>query len=232
MNLHCLQHVPFEGPGKIADWAAAHGHAFGHTHLHRGEQPPDPGAVDWLVVMGGPMNVYEYRNHPWLRAEKRFLEQIIGRQKTVLGICLGAQLLADVLGAKVYQNGEKEIGWLPITFPPGPEPRRFFPGISGELTAFHWHGDTFDLPAGAVQLAASTGCPHQAFVADRRLVGLQFHIEVTAAGVDALFQHCRGDLTPGRFVQSPEEILRAEPHERAAHLALTNLLDELERSAR
>ena len=163
LNIHCLQHVPFEGPASIGDWISARGHRLTTTHLYCREVLPLLETVDWIVVMGGPMNVYEYRLHPWLREAKRFLAAALEANKTILGVCLGAQLLADVLGAKVYQNAEKEIGWLPISLRSGSGTDLFFPGAPRELMVFHWHGDTFDLPAGADWLASSVGCAHQAF---------------------------------------------------------------------
>lgn len=140
LNVHCLQHVPFEGPFGIADWLTARGHRLTFTHLYRGETLPAVENIDWLVIMGGPMNIYEHRIHPWLLEEKLFIDKAIRAGKTVLGVCLGAQLIADVVGGKVYQNMEKEIGWLPITF--NDEATRFFAGAPKETTVFHWHGDS------------------------------------------------------------------------------------------
>lgn len=205
MKVHAFQHVPFEGLGEIAPWLRDNGHRVTHTEFFHYDALPDPDDVDWLIVMGGPMNVYEYRSHPWLRVEKRFIEQILAQDKCVLGICLGAQLIADVLGAKVYQNQEKEIGRFPITWRPAAEP--FVGSTEPSRDAFHWHGDTFDLPAGATLLAESAGCRHQAFNHGPRVVGLQFHLEMNDSGVIDLVQNCRHDLTTGRFVRSEAEIL-------------------------
>ena len=174
------------------------------------------------------MNVYEYRFHPWLREEKRFLERALSAGKTVLGVCLGAQLLADVLGARVYQNSEKEIGWLPISLRPGQMTDRLFPGAPPELTVFHWHGDTFDLPVGASCLASSAGCQHQAFAFGDRVVGLQFHIESTASSVAALVEHCGTELTEGRFIQPSAEIAANNSHFLANEKLLNALLGEME----
>jgi GMP synthase-like glutamine amidotransferase len=153
LNIHCLLHIPFEGPASIGDWISARGHRLTTTHLYRGEVLPSLEAVDWIVVMGGPINVYEYRLHPWLREEKNFLAGALEANKTILGVCLGAQLPADVLGARVYEDAEREIGWLPISLRSGSATNLFFPGAPRELTAFHWHGDTFDLPPEADWLA-------------------------------------------------------------------------------
>src|SRR4051812_36082961 len=114
MRIHSLEHQAAEGPGKIADWAAARGHSIARTALYADEALPALEAFDVLVVMGGGMNIYQYRDYPWLPMEKAFLRRAIYAGKPILGICLGAQLLADVLGGKVYQNPEKEIGWFPV----------------------------------------------------------------------------------------------------------------------
>jgi GMP synthase-like glutamine amidotransferase len=224
MNVHVLQHVSFEGLGEIEPWMHAHGHRASTTQFFRNERLPDPLGIDWLVVMGGPMNVYEYRNYPWLREEKRFIETAIRQGKRVLGICLGAQLIADALGAKVYQNEEKEIGWFPITL--RPEARSFFEGCPSTLEVFHWHGDTFDLPSGAAWLAESEGCKHQAFSYGQNVIALQFHLEMNATAVQNLLEHCHADLTPGPFVQPTEEITRRDGTE--SRMALSRLLDSLE----
>jgi GMP synthase (glutamine-hydrolysing) len=228
MNVHILQHVSFEGPGEIEPWMRARGHHLTHTHFFRGEHLPDSHAVDWLIVMGGPMNIYEYRNHPWLRDEKRFIERVISRDKCVLGVCLGAQLIADVLGARVYQNYEKEIGWFPIQWHSGAA--HLVPHGSSRLEVFHWHGDTFDIPEGGALLADSEGCRHQGFSYGSNVVGLQFHLEMNASGIEALIEHGRADLTArGRFVQTEEEIKRHQPRDTTA--VLGHLLGTLERGA-
>jgi GMP synthase (glutamine-hydrolysing) len=231
LNIHCLQHVPFEGPASIGDWISACGHRLTTTHLYRGEVLPSLQAVDWIVIMGGPMNVYEYRIHPWLRAEKNFLTGALEAGKTILGVCLGAQLLADVLGAKVYQNREKEIGWLPISLRSGSGTDLFFPGAQRELTVFHWHGDTFDLPPEADWLASSEGCAHQAFAFGQRVVGLQFHIETTPSSVAALIEHCGNELTEGRFIQTASRITEDRAHFSLNQQVLQTLLEQLEAKA-
>ena len=136
MNVHCLQHAAGEGIGKIGDWIRERGHALSESHLYRpGPALPEVDALDFLVIMGGGMNVYEYRNHPWLPDEKRFIERAIDGGKAVLGICLGAQLIADVLGVKVYQNAEFEIGWFPVRFNDAAHSHPLFEKFPRELTA-------------------------------------------------------------------------------------------------
>ena len=225
MRIHYLQHVASEGIGRIGDWACQNGHSTGGTHLYLGEALPDVDAIDWLVIMGGPMNIYEYRNHPGLREEKRFIERAISSGKTVLGICLGAQLVADVLGAKIYQNPEIEIGWFPVRFGDNRKSAPAFEKFPAEMTVLHWHGDTFDLPGGAMHLAESDGCTNQAFAFGRNVIGLQFHIEVGAEEVADWFD----DPVPasGRFIQTREQIAKGGHHAGATRTALNAMLDAL-----
>src|ERR1017187_27962 len=228
LNIHGLQHVPFEGPASVGDWISARDHRLTTTHLYRREVLPSLESVDWIVVMGGPMNVYEYRLHPWLREEKRFLAAALEANKSILGVCLGAQLLADVLGAKIYQNAEKEIGWLPISLRPGTRTDLFFPDAPREFSVFHWHGDTFDLPVGADWLASSVGCAHQAFAFGERVVGLQFHLETTPSAVAALIEHCANELTEGSFIQTTARIAENRAHYGMNQRVLKTLLEHLE----
>ena len=136
-----------------------------------------------------------------------------------------------MLGAKVYQNAEKEIGWLPISLRSGTGTDRFFPGAPRELTVFHWHGDTFDLPAEADWLASSAGCAHQAFAFGERVIGLQFHLETTPSSVAALIEHCGNELTEGRFIQTAARIIEDRAHFRMNQLVLNTLLGQLEAKA-
>jgi GMP synthase-like glutamine amidotransferase len=224
MRIHSLEHQSAEGPGKILDWAKARGHAVTNTALYANETPPALDAFDLLVVMGGGMNIYQHRDHPWLVSEKEFLRRAIDAGKPILGICLGAQLLADVLGAKVYQNPEKEIGWFPVEITDRSAPLSSFPA---RMNVMHWHGDTFDLPAGARLVAESAGCPRQAFVFGDRVVGLQFHLEMGPVQVADLANVSMEELVPARYVQSPAELTETPADLEESHQALFALLDEL-----
>jgi GMP synthase-like glutamine amidotransferase len=219
MHAHLFQHVPFEGLGSIGPWLEARRAHVTATRFFADGALPDADAVDLLVVMGGPMSINDEGLHPWLIAEKRFIAQAIRRGKAVLGVCLGAQLIAAALGARVYPNGEKEIGWFPVhgqrareTFPAAVVPSFRFPE---ESLVFHWHGETFDLPTGAVHLARSGACRNQAFQYGRRVIGMQFHLEMTPQAVCELVDNGRDELIPVRCVQSAAEILSA-PLERYA----------------
>jgi GMP synthase-like glutamine amidotransferase len=208
MRIHYLQHVPFEGPGSLERWALSNGHTRSTTRLYDGELPAKLEEIDALVILGGPMNVYEEERHPWLVTEKAFIKQALESDRLILGICLGAQLIADVLRAKVYRNQHKEIGWFPVELTDQARESPIFGELPSKFTAFHWHGDTFDLPPGATHIAKSEGCSNQAFVFDSgRVVGLQFHLEWTRAILAETLRDCAGDLSEGRYVQSPDEML-------------------------
>ena len=211
MRIHYLQHVPFEGPGSLERWALSNGHTLSANRLYDGELPATLEDVDALVVLGGPMNVYEEERHPWLVKEKILIKQAIESDIPALGICLGAQLIADILGARVYRNQHKEIGWFPLELTNEARESHMFGDLPTEFTALHWHGDTFDLPPGATHIARSEGCPNQAFVFDsERVVGLQFHLEWTPAILAETLRNCAEDLTEGKYVQSLNEILGHE----------------------
>ncbi len=204
MNIHYFQHVPFEGLGSIADWVNVPGHKVTATRFYEDNRLPFVDICDMLIVMGGPMGVHDEKQYPWLKKEKKFIEKAITKGKKVVGVCLGAQLIADVLGAKVYKNKEKEIGWYPVEFIPHP----FLPANPPSLTVFHWHGDTFDLPKNSVQLAKSSVCENQAFLYGEKTLGLQFHLEATEDSINAMVQNCRQELFEvGNFIQNEEEIL-------------------------
>lgn len=231
MRIRCFQHVPFEGLGLIEPWLRARGHEIVTTRWWAKDAAPDPSGYDWLIVMGGPMNVNQHRDYPWLVAEKIALAAAFAAGKRVLGICLGAQLIADVLGAKVVQNPEREIGWWPVrAAPPAADAagmRYAFPAFA---TVLHWHGDTFSLPPGATRLAESEACVQQAFAWGERVLGLQFHLEMEAAAVAEIAAACSDELIGGgRWVQSVETLSRgARQYGAAAELLLHRLLAAME----
>jgi GMP synthase (glutamine-hydrolysing) len=228
MIIHYVQHVPFETPGEITAWATREGHVVTANRVFEGEPIPEADRYDWLVVMGGPMGVGDESRYDWLTGEKRAIASAIEHGKTVVGVCLGAQLIAAVLGARVYPNATKEIGWFPVTRTKSGETHMLTRDLPGQFFAFHWHGDTFDLPAGADHLVRSEACENQMFACDGgRVVGIQFHLEMTDQGIAALVENCRGDIVSGPHVQSPDQMLGAKSLLHDAHAILHSLLDRL-----
>lgn len=222
MKLHWLQHVPFEGLGMIETWAEENEFKISCTRLYEDEELPDVDDFDWLIIMGGPMGIFDYNDYPWLTDEKEFIELAIDEEKTVLGICLGAQLIADVLGANVYPGPVKEIGWFPIHRCEGA------PYLIPEaLTVFHWHGDTFEIPDDAVGLAVSEPGINQGFIYNDHVIGLQFHMETTADSLEALVQNCGHELVDAPSIQRKEEIATGLPNIKNVNVAMKNLLNDL-----
>lgn len=205
MRIHCLQHVPFEGPGCIETWAFEKGHSLSYTKFYEPHSLPEMQSFDCLIILGGHMGVHDEAQHRWLKAEKDFIEKTIIYQKKILGICLGAQLIALVLGARVTKNLEKEIGWYPVK--KEASNTEILNGISSEIVVFHWHGDTFGIPANAIRLFSSEACQNQGFSFGKKVVGLQFHLEVTEDNLQQMIAAGEGELSPGKYIQSTEQIL-------------------------
>ena len=227
MRIACLEHVPFEGPGAIAEWAVQRGHALSEVAVFR-EALPAVGSFDMLVVMGGPMGAADDEQHPWLPAERAFIREAADAGRPVIGVCLGAQLLAVALGGSITRNETPEIGWFPLEVT-GDRADTVFADWPDSLMAGHWHGDTFELPSDVAVMASSAACARQAYVArGGRAVGLQCHVEWTEAGLSALIEACGDELVPGPFVQSANELLGGVRHLATARRALFGLLDRME----
>jgi GMP synthase (glutamine-hydrolysing) len=205
IKLHVIQHVEFERPGVIVDWVKENGHELTFTYSYNGGQLPDVENVDILVILGGPMSVNAITAYDWIEPEKQFIRLCINKGKSILGICLGAQLIALALNEKVYPGPEKEIGWFPVQF--HKSLNKIFPK---ELTVFHWHGETFDIPSEAIPLCSSEAVKNQGFIYRDQAIALQFHLEVKKENVQALIENCREDITEEPYVQSEEKILSEE----------------------
>ena len=208
MHIHYLQHAAFEDAANIAAWAGARGHRLTCTRLDLDQPLPELENLDWLVIMGGPMNVDEHEIYPWLVREKELIRRVIERGLPLLGVCLGGQLISSVLGGQVTKNRQKEIGWFPVTLTAEAARSPLFAGFPRQVPAFHWHGDTFSIPPGAIRLAASEGCDNQAFQYGRNVVALQFHWDYSRQSVETMIRHCGDELIAGvRGIQQPAEML-------------------------
>ena len=195
-KIYVLQHHPVETLGTIADALEGAALAWQYVRVYDGQPVPSSmKGAGGLIVMGGPMGVYQTDRYPWLRDEMLLIEDAVKSNLPTLGVCLGAQILAAALGAKVERNPNgKEIGWHPIKLGDSAQHDRLMRGLPATLTPFHWHGDIFDLPPGAVLLASSEKTPCQAFRYGDKAYAFQFHFEVTPDGVAAMADAFAKDL--------------------------------------
>jgi GMP synthase-like glutamine amidotransferase len=177
MHIHCLQHVSFENPGTILEWITENNHTISYTCFFE-DNPilPNIDSFDALLILGGYMNVNEEEKFSWLKPEKAFIKQVTESKKKIFGICLGSQLLANVLGAKVVKGSQKEIGFFPIEF--SKKESSLFNHFEKETTVFHWHGDTFEIPENATLIASSEAFKNQGFMVRNQILAFQFHIEI------------------------------------------------------
>ncbi|GAA0314839.1 type 1 glutamine amidotransferase [Psychrobacter aestuarii] len=225
LRIHALLHVDFEDLGIIADWADTQGHTVSYTRFYQGDSLPEQADFDWLIVMGGPMSIHDESEYPWLVQEKPFIQQSIDAGKTVLGICLGSQLIAHVLGGQVAPSGVKEIGWLPITLTPAAAVHPLLNGLPSEpFTVFHWHGDGFSVPKGAIAIAESDAWMNQGFIyqssaqqdAGAYTLAWQCHFEVTTDSMNNMLAHGAAEIQSEHdnypdSVQSVDVIKTAAP---------------------
>lgn len=220
MHLTLLQHVSFETPGSILAWARQRGHTVTVHDLSRGDGLPAAQDIEALVLMGGPMSVNDEALYPWLVTEKALIRELLAQQKPLLGICLGAQLIASAQGARVYPNHTAEIGFFPIAWGDNPF------GFVGPMTVLHWHGETFDLVPGARLLARSADCLHQVVQWGPRVYGLQCHLEADADTVAAMLAHCGHELDRSGRIQTTGALqASADIHLPALQRAMAQVLD-------
>jgi len=213
MRIHCFQHVAFENLGAIALWAAENNHSITYTRFYE-HQPklPELASFDLLIVLGGYMNVDEEVHFPWLKEEKAFIKIAIEAQKKVLGICLGSQLIASALGSKVMQNKETEIGFLPLEFSAEALAHKLFNHFKNPYEVFQWHGDTFEIPENAINLASSAACKNQGFWIGDNVLAFQFHIEMTAELLHDMLDHDGHELIDNqKYIQTKAQIVAKVP---------------------
>jgi GMP synthase-like glutamine amidotransferase len=199
MRIHVLQHSELTPPGSVLDWLQLKNHRYSVVRVDKDEPLPALSETDWIIILGGKMNVDQLQEYPWLAREKLFLKEAVDAHKTCLGICLGGQLLAQTLGAEVRPNDHWETGWHPVQL-----------GVHLDqdlrLTAFHWHEDTFSLPNGAIRIATNLITENQGFMFGDHIVGLQFHPE---AKEEWIKQCAESDPYPsGPYTQNPEDVLK------------------------
>ena len=211
---------------NIEVWASEKGYPVRKTLLYESEELPLLSSFDWLVVMGGPMGANDEKQYPWLAQEKKFIRQSIATGKIVLGICLGAQLIASAMGGKVTKNPHKEIGWHKVIMADEARASPIFKDLPREFTAFQWHGDTFTVPPGARKLAYSEACNDQAFEIGRAM-GLQFHLESSKESIELLIENCGEDLADGKYVQNAGAIRSGMGNLPEIKSLLTLVLDQI-----
>lgn len=222
-----IEHVPQEGVGTISSYIQGLGGSL-TRHRQYQQQPLSASHNDYdvLVAMGGPMGVYDSDQHSWLDRELHFIREAIDQGKHVLGVCLGAQMIAKALGAEVRKNPCTEIGWFPVHFEDAFLKTRLGQGLNRQMDVLHWHGDTFSIPPGAVQVASSEACANQGFLYEGKVLGLQFHLEMGTEEVDVMTEHFKDELVPDRFVQGGEDIrARTEKCATPARQVLLSILD-------
>ncbi|MFE5321321.1 type 1 glutamine amidotransferase [Paenibacillus sp. NPDC056579] len=205
MRLLLLKHFDFDDPFCIASWAAEKGYDITVMSPPDGFRAPSLDTFELLVILGGPMSAYHDAEHPWLTEEKSFIRQAVEEGKKVLGICLGAQMLSEALGGRVYRSEHKEIGWHPVKRLRIEHP--LFSGVPEQFYSFHWHGDCFDIPEGAVSLAYSDACRVQAFAYGEQVLGLQFHLETTASCMTTMLDRWHDELADTPFIQKAEQMV-------------------------
>ncbi len=208
-----IQQVPHERLGTFEGLLKAAGCLITTLRAPVEKSWPSPSEFDGLVVLGGPQSVYEQGTYPFLARELAFLREALAAKRPILGVCLGAQLLAAALGASVTKNPQKEIGWYPVMREPGADGDPLFEPFGQTETVFQWHGDTFALPKGAVRLASSPLCNEQAFRYRDNVYGLQFHAEVTEAMIRAWMQNTgnKAELAKLKGIVDPAAIKRQTP---------------------
>ena len=225
MRIQIFQHERFESPAVIEDWIRRKKYTPAFTRFYENDRLPEIDEFDWLIVMGGPMSANDEDKYPWLKEEKQFIRKAIEERKTVLGICLGSQLIAASLGYKVYPNRFKEIGWMDVSLTQSAKDNVVFNSLPETLKVCQWHGDTFDLPDGAVLLAESVACKNQAFIYNNRVLGLQFHLEFNEKTIKDLVSNCRKELVKAEYVQTEKKILHDLTLLGSANKLLFKILD-------
>ncbi len=230
MKVQIIKHIEIEGPGTIGDFLNDDGIPYDVIDVFNGEPLPDSlSGTSAVIVLGGPMNVYEEDQYTFLKQEDRFLKEVIEKGLPTLGFCLGAQLIAKAKGALVKKNPQKEIGWFKVSVTENGSSDPLFEGFQREFDVFQWHGDTFDIPEGAVRLAESELCPNQAFRVGHNIYGLQFHVEVTDEMIYQWIDAYREEVDSLKGIVDPDQIIadtkiKSKSYKEQARLFCTNFV--------
>jgi GMP synthase-like glutamine amidotransferase len=227
MHLHWFQHDHYEDLAYIGQWALERGHKTSVTRFDLDPTLPMLENIDWLIIMGGKMGTYEESEFPWLVDEKKFIKQAIDAGKVVIGICLGSQMVAAALAAKVYKNEEPEIGFFPVQFNEFAQEDPVFKYFPKELNVLHIHNDTFDLPIGATLMASSGATTNQAFRFGKKVFAFQFHFEVTASGLPLFFNGKEERPASGKWIQDARHILESAHICESNNLLFNQVLDAI-----
>jgi len=225
-RIHCIQHIPTDDLGSIKQWISERGYSLTVSKLWESPNlPTDVNDFDWLILLGGTMSANDDHKYEWMSPEKALIREAVKADKIILGICLGAQLIASSLGAQVKRNTNKEIGWFPLVLTSHGQNSPFFKVVADQVCL--WHEDTFDIPEGGILLASSECTVNQAFVLHDSVLGVQFHPEFTYEGTKELVSSNMQEFSTGSFVQSADEFLNAEKFKGQEKMTI-NILEKLE----
>ena len=230
MRIQLIEHDPEDFTRtNISQWAAKRGYRVNQTYICSNETLPEVDSFDWLMVMGGSPHAWDEKSIPWLREEKAFLDDTVNAGKIVLGICFGAQLLAQALGGTIFPNQHREIGWYEVKLKREGRESFLFKDIPDAFVTFHWHSDHFSLPRNCKRLAYSEPTENQAFICqDRPLVGLQFHPEYTRQMVIYYAREHSQDWISSDYVSTNDEVLAQTEVIADTYWLMEKLLDNME----
>ena len=224
MRILYLQHISFEGLGSMENFFVAKGSQLSRTCMYADQSLPSIHEIDALIIMGGPMGVYDEAQYPWLVLEKEFIESVVQRKIPVFGVCLGAQLIASVLGASVQKNHQEEIGWFPVERKLN-TPFAMLDKFPQQFDALHWHSDTFAIPSGADNFLQTAGCANQGFIYDQHVLALQFHLEMLPSNVQTIYQECGNQDKEGEYIQGLDAMLAPAEKFQQASRTLEQVLE-------
>ena len=230
MRLHLLEHDPIDiRQNNITIWADKKGYSVDRTDVFKGARLPSQTDFDWLIVLGGSQHVWQEQEHPWLMAEKRFISETLAKDKIILGICFGAQLLAETLGGRVFSTKHEEIGWHEVTVSDEAKGSYLLKNVPRKFLTFHWHSDHFTLPPGCTRLAFSKPTANQAFIAkNSRVAGLQFHPEYTMDLIQYFAIEYGNEWQKSQYVSGKEAVLSKSGQIPKTYWLMEMLLDNMD----